>query len=233
MRIAVCDDSRQMREQVGACINAFDVEYEVVEFEDGSGLVGSKEQFDLVFLDIEMPILDGMSAAKKLREQKNDVPIVFLTSHDEMVYNAFKVKAFRFLRKPVDYKEVHDVLCAIEEEMSHTEKIMITQKRKVWELPLKKVLYLEAYGDGTYIYDTWGNVYESSEQLKVWEGKLQNKYFYRIHKSFLIALEHVRGVENDIVKIGESKVSLKIARRNVGEFKKAYLEYIDKHAKVI
>ena len=94
-------------------------------------------------------------------------------------------------------------------------------------------MYLEAYGDGTYIYDTLGNVYESSEQLKVWEGKLQSKCFYRIHKSFFIALEHVRGVENDIVKIGESKVSLKIARRNVGEFKKVYLEYIDKHAKVI
>ncbi len=233
MRIAVCDDSKKMREQVRMCINAFDAKYEVTEFEDGGGLLRSKEKFDLVFLDIEMPNLDGMSAAKRLREQKNDVLIVFLTSHEELVFDAFEVKAFRFLKKPVACKEVHDVLRALEKEISHTEKIMITQKGKVWEIPLKNVLYLEAYGDGTYVYDTEGNVYETSEQLKVWESKLQNKYFYRIHKSFFIALEHVRGVENDIVLLGESREPLKIARRNVGEFKKVYWDYIDKHAKVI
>lgn len=233
MRIAICDDSKVFREQMKYCICSYNALFEIKEYSDGNELIQSNEQFDLIFLDIEMPKMDGMTASKKLRERKDDVPIVFLTCHDELVYDAFEVKAFRFLKKPVPCEKVHDVLRALEKEVSQTEKILITQKNKLWEIPLKNVLYLETYGDGTYIYDTLGNVYESSEQLKVWESKLQNKYFYRIHKSFFIALEHVRGVENDIVMLGESGVSLRIARRNIGKFKKAYRDYIDKHAKVI
>ena len=233
MRIAICDDIKEFREQIKSSINSYNAMFEIVEYSNGSQLVQSKEQYDLIFLDIEMPEMDGMTVARKLREQKNEVPIVFLTSHEELVYNAFEVKAFRFLRKPVDRKELSRTLQALEQEITRTEMIMITQKGKLREIPLRTVLYLEAYGDGTYIYDIFGNVYESLEQLKVWESKLQDKYFYRIHKSLIVALEHVKGVENDIVKLGEKEVSLKIARRSVGEFKKSYLEYIDKNAKVI
>ena len=92
---------------------------------------------------------------------------------------------------------------------------------------------MEAYGDGTYLYDIFGNVYDSSEQLKVWESKLQGRYFYRIHKSFLVALAHVSGMENDTVMLGENRIPLKIARRNVGEFRRAYWDYIDKHARIV
>lgn len=233
MRVAICDDETVYREETRKGILAYNAGIEIVEYKDGNELVQSQERFDLIFLDIEMPGMDGMMAAKRLREQKDDVLIAFLTSHEELVYDAFEVKAFRFLRKPVNCKEMQDVLQAAEKEIKQTEKVRIIQKGKVWEIPLKTVLYLEAYGDGTYIYDTYGGVYESTEQLKVWENRLQGQCFYRIHKSFLVALEHVRGVENDIVKLGEGRVPLKIARRNVGEFKKTYCDYIDKHAKVI
>lgn len=133
MRVAICDDEAVYREETKKGILAYNSEIEIVEYKDGKELVQSQERFDLIFLDIEMPEMNGMEAAEIVREQKNDVPLVFLTSHDELVYDAFKVRAFRFLRKPVNCEEVQDVLQAVEKEIKQTEKIQIIQKGKVWE----------------------------------------------------------------------------------------------------
>ena len=100
MRIAICDDEKKYREETKNCIKEYNPEFEIVEFEDGSDLVKAKEAFDLILLDVEMPQLDGMTAAKQLRKQKSDAEIVFLTSYEKYVYDAFDIRALQFLKKP-------------------------------------------------------------------------------------------------------------------------------------
>lgn len=233
MRIAICDDVKLLRNQVKKLIQAYNDTYAVVEFSDGKELVLAKDTFDLILLDIDMPGMDGLSTAREFRNREDQVPIAFLTSHKELVREVFKVNAFRFLEKPIKPEELYEVMQSAERELQKQERIVIKNRGEQWEIPLNAIDYLEAYGDGTYIYDSKGKVYESSEQLKTWENRLQGKYFFRIHKSFLVALSRVEGIENEEAILFGRKERLKISRRKVVELKEAHWDYIDKHAKVI
>lgn len=178
MRIAVCDDIKGIRMQLNSCIKEYNKIFEVCEYANGMELLSAKEKFDLIFLDVEMPGKDGMLVAKEIRERKDEVPIVFLTSHDEWVYDAFEIRAFRFLKKPLEKRKLNEVLCDVEEEYFQVEKVVIHKKGKVYAINLLDVVCLEAFGDGTFVYDRWGRVYESSEQLKIWESRLAEKDFF-------------------------------------------------------
>lgn len=230
-RIAVCDDEKIFREQVIKQIRVYDDRVVLHEYTSGDKLLQTDEVYDLIFLDIEMPGSNGMVTAKKLREKKVESHIVFLTTHKECVFDAFKVRAFRFLNKPVNPAKLREVLQELEKEKQSDERIVVEQKGKSFDILLKHVVYLEAFGDGTYIYDKYGQVYSSSMQLKEWEEKLQEKGFYRIHKSYMVSMAYVKSRDKELLELSDLDVTLKIARRNVGEFKEAYLNYIDKNAK--
>ncbi|MDD5901673.1 MAG: LytTR family DNA-binding domain-containing protein [Lachnospiraceae bacterium] len=232
-RIAVCDDEKIFRSRLVKCIRSYDDNVYLREYNCGDELLQSDEIFDLIFLDIEMPGTNGMKTAKELRERKIESQIVFLTSHTECVYDAFRVKAFRFLNKPVNAEQVHRTLMELAQENRKEEKVVVSQKGKVFELALNQVVYFEAFGDGTYIYDKYGEVYSSTVTLKEWEEKLQDKGFFRIHKSYMVSLLYVKCRENELLELRGLNVSLKISRRNVGKFAEAYLTYIDKNAKRI
>lgn len=232
-RIAVCDDEKIFRGKLIKVIREYDDNIYLREYMSGDQFLQSDEVFDLVFLDIEMPGSDGIVTATKFRERDTETKIVFLTSHKECVYEAFKVKAFRFLNKPVSAAKVRETLADFVLECRAKETIIINQKGRTFEIAITQVVYFEAFGDGTYIYDKNGQVYSSTLQLREWEEKLVGKGFFRIHKSYMVSLLYVKRRENELLELKELDVTLKISRRNVGKFAEAYLEYIDKNAKTV
>lgn len=233
MRIAVCDDIKGIRMQISSCIKEYNDKFEVYEYADGADLLSAKEQFDLIFLDIEMPGKDGMLVAKEIRERKDDVKIVFLTSHDERIYDAFEVRAFRFLKKPIEKRKLNGVLYHVEDECLQAEKIVIIQKGKIYSVNLQDVVYLEAFGDGTFIYDKWNRVYESLEQLKVWEKRLLGRDFFRIHRSYIISMRHVKEIVNGKLLLEGWKKPLTVSKRKISEFKDKYLQFIKEKARTL
>nr|WP_294488398.1 response regulator [uncultured Ruminococcus sp.] len=110
MRIAVCDDEQcflnYFRGIVKRLYNRLDIITD--EFSSGEELLKSfrYKAYDLVFLDIEMPAMDGITLARKLRELSSDVSIVFLTGHIEYAIKGYEVNALRYLTKPAEEKKV-------------------------------------------------------------------------------------------------------------------------------
>ena len=100
MKIAICDDEKtflkELEEKILKIIPRLDCDVE--PFSCAEDLLSSEVPFDIVFLDIEMQGMDGMSCARKIRETNKDIPIVFLTSHIEMAVEGYEVSAFRFLQ---------------------------------------------------------------------------------------------------------------------------------------
>lgn len=94
MKIAVCDDERTVREDIAGKIEFLFPETDVFLYESGNILLQSEENFDIVFLDIQMKGINGMDTAKKLRESGSDAVIIFVTALEEYVYQAFDVDAF-------------------------------------------------------------------------------------------------------------------------------------------
>lgn len=233
MKAALCDDEIFFRDQLKKALPEIDPEIDIHEFSNGKDLIRSKTKFDLIFLDIEMPEIDGMETAARLREHSVDSLIVFLTSHVERVFDAFKVDAFRFLPKPINPEQLLEVYRSAKEIMDKQEKVVINQKGRIYELNLNDVVYIEAYGDGTYIYDKKNNVYECSVQLKEWNSRLEGKGFYKIHKSYIISMRYVNNIVDNQLRLEGVPAEFTISRRNAAAFKEAYLEFIRTNSRVV
>lgn len=234
MRIAICDDVKGYRETVKTCINAYNSEFEVEEYTNGSELLATDKRYDLLFLDIEMPGLDGMTTAKKLRECKDDVRIVFLTSHDEFVYDAYEVKAFHFLRKPLETERLEKVLKMVEEELSEDEQVKLEWDGEAYYVKVKDIVYLEAYGDGVYLFDRFGKVYEERrETLKNWNARLKEKGFVQVHRTYLISMRYIERYGADRIKLKYVEEPIVMSRRYASGFKDTFFQFVEENGRVI
>lgn len=232
MKIAICDDEQIFRDQIKKCISRTGIDYSTDEFLCGEDLLGSTEKYDIVFLDIDMPGISGIQTAEKLRELGTESEIIFLTSHVEFVYEAFKVRAFRFLKKPVDPETFSEAfLNAVKN--CEKEKIVIEYKGAVTELNVENIAYIEASGEGTFVYDNKGSYTQSPVSMKEWTERLKDKYFFRIHKTYLISMNYVASYEKNTVQLIGFKDPFPIARRSVSEFRTVYLEFIKNNARMM
>lgn len=229
MRIAVCDDMAVFREQIREKIWSYNARFEVKEYVDGSALLSEIEPFDLIFLDIEMPNVDGMTTAKAIRERDEDVRIVFVTSHDTLVYETFEVAPFDFFRKAQDLGKICEVLKRAESQMLNQETVLISVGDKQVCLKVKDVVYVEAYGDGVYFYDRKGTVYDERRgTIKKWNEKLNKKGFIQIHRAYLISIHYLENYSEEGVKLKGIDKVVPMSRRYAPAFKKEFFEFVSK-----
>ena len=105
IRIAIVDDEQiilnSIHKKIQDILNELNIEFEIQDFTSGKTALKeiTEKVFDIIFLDIDMPDVSGMTIAKKIRIQEENLEIVFITNKDELVYDAIKVVPFRFIRK--------------------------------------------------------------------------------------------------------------------------------------
>lgn len=234
-KIAVCDDEQIFVDDVVKKLKEQSEQCEISEYISGEELLNSSLEFDMIFLDIEMTGIDGINAAFTLRERGFDGMIIFLTSHTEFMPDAFKVKAFRFLDKPLDREKFREAFSEAKKEIMNTEHILLSDRNgKTVYLKLTDIVYLEAYGDGTYIYGKTGKVYDTDKPLKYWKGQIGSEHFYQIHKSFIVSYLYVSDISKDgQVAMKGFKQPLDISRRNVVPFRNGFFDYIRKYARIM
>lgn len=232
MRIAVCDDEELFRIEFKSVLDKvlINAEYDIDTFSGGSSLYEAfiKEPFDLVFLDIEMPGIDGITLAKRLRALSENVHIVFLTSHIEYALEGYEVNALRYLVKPVDINKLGEVLKYIQDKKNNSRQIMVKQEGEDIVIDLSDVIYIESMDKNVRIV-TSKKEYITRYNISDYEEELKNNGFFRIHRSYLISLSKVKKiVKNDVVMDGDS--SLPVSRSNVKALKEALYSYVEGNA---
>lgn len=234
-KIAVCDDEQIFVDDVVKKLKEQSEQCEISEYISGEELLNSPLEFDMIFLDIEMTGINGINAAFALRERGYDGMIIFLTSHTEFMPDAFKVKAFRFLDKPLDIEKFNEAFSEAKKEIMNTEHILLSDRSgKTVYLKLTDIVYLEAYGDGTYIYGKTGKVYDTDKPLRYWKEQIGSEHFYQIHKSFIVSYLYVSDISKDgQVAMKGFKQPLDISRRNVVPFRNGFFDYIRKYARIM
>ena len=232
MRIAVCDDEKRFVSDFSAIVERLyrSLDIAVDEFSDGVQLLQSfrSVKYDIVFLDIEMPGLDGISLARKLRELSEDVYIVFLTGHIEYALKGYEVNALRYLTKPATEESVHEVLDNVLKKQSNEKSLWLKNRDGERRVRLSEIVFIEAQDQNLIVYTLSGS-HEIRGKLNDYEVQLRQEGFFRIHRSYMVSLSKIAGIsDKEITVAGGFK--LPVARAKEHEFKDAFMSYISKEA---
>ena len=219
MKIAVCDDECKILEEITAFIEKEFPGNKVQTFSDGQVFLSSVRaapdaEPDLVLLDIDMPGMTGMELAAELTSEKVRTLIVFVTAHDELVYDSFKYHPFAFVRKKFLQEELRNVLLDCQKEIdgrTSKKRFVFQNGSQLVNLAQSEILYFEGQANYLAIHTVDGD-YRMRSTMTAVEKELGDSGFLRIHKGFLVNLEHVRilkteGLELDsggLLPIGKS-----------------------------
>lgn len=229
LRIAVCDDSPAFRESAREMIEHWSDETGVpVELHlcaDGDGLLSlcASERMDLVFLDILMPLLNGLDTARELRARDTAVRIVFLTSSPEFALESYDVRAQGYLLKPADEKKVWAVLAEAATVREREPKNLVVRTSFGYQkLYLHEIEVAEAQNKRVIFHLRGEREIETAQPLYSFEHTLTDENgFFKCHRSYLVYLPAVdRFSATEVVT--KSGRRIPIARGYARAFKEAY-----------
>lgn len=229
MRIAICDDEERYRVELKTVLDKLliNVDYNIDTFEDGQILIDSfsKDPYDLVFLDIEMPAVDGITLAKKIRSRSEKVFIVFLTGHVEYALEGYEVNALRYLTKPVDIDKLKEVIRFVQEKQGASRQIIIREDGEELLIDINDVIYMESMNQNVRIVTSKGE-HTIRYNIGDFEEQLKNDGFFRIHRGYLISLSKVKKLsKNDVIM--DTDVALPVSRSNLKTLKEALYAYVE------
>ena len=231
MRIAVVDDEEVFRRQIASMISNLYGREDVSCFlyADGSEVIRSFEngfKLDAVFLDIEMKDVDGMSAARRIREFDKEIPIVFTTSHTEMAIEGYEVDAFRFLSKPINELKLRETLKDLEILLKVDNKIVLRKDGEELVFSISDLIYAEASNNSVRFQFRKQSV---EQRMKFTDAmnKIdeQTHDFVKIHRSYYVNLAHVKKLNSTEVLMDNGE-TLPVARSAAAGAKERLFEYV-------
>ena len=180
---------------------------------------------DILLLDIEMPKLDGMATARKIRERDKDVVILFITNMAQYALEGYQVRARSYLLKPVQYisfaMELEEAIAMSASRKSET--MTIRTDSGLLRLSLNEIFYIESQRHYQVLHTSQGEL-RMRETMKAVEERLQPYHFAKSSMSFLVNLAHVSAVNRDSVTVGGASVP--VSRQKRREFLDALNRYI-------
>ena len=176
MRIAICDDENRILEDLSRMVLELIPDADVSAFGEGRALIDSADKagYDVVLLDIDMPDLNGLEVALSFQAADRKPLIIFVTSHDELVYDSLQLHPFGFVRKSYLDKELKKVLeDAVEEVSSRDKHFFFHTASGDIKLQLDDILYFES--EGNYIkIKTGSDEFRFRETMQALEMSLKS-----------------------------------------------------------
>ncbi len=229
MQIAICDDEQIFRKELRDYLVAYKTErrihIDIYEFEHGTDFLNSKLIFDMVFMDYQMPDLDGLETAKQLRLKNSLCSIVFITSFSKLfIKDAFEVNTYRFFDKPISRDEIYSMLDSYIAHQKTLAPIMVYDFDGQKTIPFKDIVLIE--GDNKYCkIHTTTEIIPCSKTIAGTLRLLPEYCFYRTHKSFAINMYFISKVESDNILMLNGKTAY-LSRKYAPGFKKAYRDFV-------
>lgn len=225
MQIYICDDEPQILKLIVERIRHYLPNDRIKAFSSGRELMEamSKVFCDILFLDIDMQDINGMDIARWLNDSKQRPLLVFVTSHDELVYESLQYHPFGFIRKSHFSKEIGKILDDCRKELdSHQKHFHFRMSGQEVVLLVADILYFEADGNYLKAYTVSGQ-YRFRSTVAAVENNLAAEGFVRVHKGFLVKLSAIRifGNENLILINGEE---IPLGKNYADRAKKCFLQ---------
>lgn len=230
LRIAVVEDDAACARQLQEYILRFGRERgETIEtevFTDGAQLVMDyRPVWDILLLDIEMPRLDGMTAAQTVRRTDPSVIIIFITNMAKYAIKGYEVDAMDFVLKPVSYfafsVKLGKALGVLSSRVQHS--LIVPSEGGIRKVPAEDVYYIEVADHRLHIHARDGD-YTMLGTLREMEEQLEWLHFTRCNKCYLINLRHVVHLKGGTVTLSGGQ-ELQVSRPRKKEFQMAVMNY--------
>lgn len=225
MKIAICDDDKDMlklmHDRVSAVMEENKAEYTIKEFSDGKALVEHcvENKTDAVLIDVDMPGMDGFEVVEKLQEHDHDILIVFVTGHEDKVYQSWEFHPFWFVRKS-HLKDLDIVLPRLVEkinslrEKEHFVIDFITENKAV-ALDINKTKYIQAHKHYVIIKYSDGEEMQIRCKISEVEKQLSPLYFVRVQNGAVINCRFIEKITSrDVVLSGGEKIHISRDRQD-------------------
>jgi two-component system, LytTR family, response regulator LytT len=201
MRIAIIDDEKPSRSELSFLIKEELPDAIITEFSSGEEALEiiSKESYDLFCIDINLGDISGITLATMVRKILPYSEIVFATAYNNYADKAFEVDAMYYLLKPFSQTKVKQMLDRYkikqckdidENKEKSLSKIPLCIDKKFIMIDIEDIIYIESENRGCLIH-TKNESYKDNNTLNFFEERLRSKWFFRIHKSFLINLKYI------------------------------------------
>ena len=232
MRILICDDDPIITEQLEKHLYRYFKQHqlkvpEIAIYSSGDALLEDSGEKDIVFLDIEMPGVDGIYVGNKLKKQNPKTIIIIITSFAEYLDEAMRFHVFRYLSKPIDklrlYRNLKD---ALQLYNSSSSRIAIETKDGIFSVLTSDIICIEAQMKKVIVH-TIAQDYDSIQNIQYWANILKEHCFFQSHRSFIVNLAYVTNFNNTIIHLYNNQFTAYLTRRKYTEFKSNYLLFLE------
>lgn len=232
MRIAICDDERNQINTIKGYLNKAlkDVDYSIIEAESGEELIEvcKNEQLDLVFLDIEMKKLNGIETGKEIREMNKDAVIVFVTGFRDYALQAFGIRAFDYIIKPLTEKKFdvffNDVQTRLKEIQFRNEKdsrLLVKSKSVMKELSFDEIVFFEKSGHQVIVHVENGDEIAYYNSFKDLKKELGEGLFVQCHQGYIINMDFVSSYKDKVITLRDDFGQIPVSKTFVKVVKTA------------
>ena len=229
-KIAVCDDSQVDREFIIGLLNTWaderQVNIEIMPFVSAEQFLfeyESRKDFDIAVLDIEMGKMDGVSLARKLREENHQIQLLFVTGFPDFIAEGYEVEALHYLMKPVDEDKFSAVMDRALERLSVKEEALLLQvDGETVMLRPSEIFYIEVFSHDCIIHCK-----DRQVQVKMSISELEEKLgesFIRVHRSYLVNIGRILRISKTEVFL-EGDHNVPLSRRSYAQVNKAFIKY--------
>lgn len=222
MRIAIVDDYACWREWIEQEVLRYDVDQDmqIDVYESGEQYVEKREQYDISFVDVEMPGMDGFDTILQAREYQPNGLFVILTTHVEMSRKGYLVNAFRYIDK-TKLHELEEAINAARVELERNEKIDVNVigdgPRKI---ALKNIFFIETEKHYVVAHTHQGPI-KCNNKLQELESILPQNSFNRCHNTYIVNLDKIKRIDGCMIDMMNDK-RVEVSLRRLRQFKKAY-----------
>ena len=229
--IAICDDLEAERIGLARMVQSYARQHgqkvRLRLFSSGESLLaalGGREPIQLLFLDIYMPGLSGVETARRLRAAGSDLAIIFATTSQDHGLDSFEVRATDYLVKPFSEADVAACLDWFFTHVPEPLRVLPVYSEGEWQnLTLSHIYYIDVYGHQSRIHTPRGMVV-TRRGLDDLEAAIDSRDFLRCHRSFLVNLNHVEGIEgNDFRMDDQTLVPISLA--NVTKVRGQFIDW--------